>query len=581
MTEINLENILDEKEIKIFENNKFLKRITINLFKQILHVDEINSFLIGKEDICGIEFIDEIFEYLNFTFNISSSDILKIPAEGRLIVTANHPIGSLDSLALIKAISLIRHDIKIVANDILSAIDNIAEFLLPIDLENSSFKRDRLLAISQALEAEKVVIIFPAGEVSRLKGMTIKDSKWNKSPIFLSNKFSAPILPVFIRAKNSIPFHILSQVNKRLSIVLLAHELFNKKNKSLEIVIGNPIPSKTFYSNIRDSVYIKLLKKHVDKIGKNKAGLFATEKNIIHPVDCRLVIMELRNAKKLMQTKDNKLIYIVDYHKSPNVMKEISRLREITFRKVGEGTGNKKDLDKFDKYYSHLLIWDDYTLEIVGSYRIGFGKVILEEQGINGFYSSTLFNFSENFIKNVLPYSIELGRSFVRPKYWNSNALDYLWQGIGAIIAEATELKYLFGPVSISEEFTNEAISLMLTYLNKWYKPVNEIVSARNPFISNTENTESLYSLFTSDVRRSDYNILNIKLKEMNFKYPVLFKHYAEIAEDDGVDFLAFNLDSNFSNCVDGLIKIKIEIERIKEHKKERYIYPHKNKELV
>jgi len=579
MKEINLENILNEKGIKIFESNTFLKRITINLFKKILHVDEINSFLIGKEDICGIEFIDEIFEYLNFTFNISSSDILKIPAEGRLIVTANHPIGSLDSLALVKAISLIRHDIKIVANDILSSIDNISDFILPVDIENSSFKRERLLAISQALEEEKVVIIFPAGEVSRLKGITIKDSKWNKSPIFLSNKFSAPILPVFIGAKNSITFHLLSQVNKRLSIVLLAHELFNKKNKSLEIVIGNPIPSKTFYSNIRDSVYIKLLKKHVDNIGKNKNGLFATEKNIIHPVDCRLIIMELRNAKKLMQTKDNKSIYIVDYYKSPNVMKEISRLREITFRKVGEGTCNKKDMDKFDKYYSHLLIWDNDSLEIVGSYRIGFGKAILEEHGINGFYSSTLFNFSDDFIQNVLPYSIELGRSFVRQKYWNSNALDYLWQGIGSIISNTPDLKYLFGPLSISENFTKQAICLIITYTSKWYKHNEEIVKAKNPFIIESEILEELKSVFISGERRSDYNILNSKLKEMDFNYPVLFKHYAEIAEDDGVDFLAFNLDSNFSNCVDGLIKIKI--EKIKERKKERYIYPHKNKELV
>lgn len=233
MNEINFERILKEKNIKIFENNSFLESTTIKIIKKILHINEINNFLQLKGDIYGIEFIDEIFEYLNFTFKISSSDIQKIPAEGRIIITANHPIGSLDSLALIKAISLVRKDIKIVANDILSAIDNISDFILPVNIEKSSFQRERLVAISNALEAEQAVIIFPAGEVSRLKGLTITDSKWNKSPIFLSNKLHAPILPIYIHTKNSILFYALSILHKRLSTILLSHELFNKKKQTL------------------------------------------------------------------------------------------------------------------------------------------------------------------------------------------------------------------------------------------------------------------------------------------------------------------------------------------------------------
>lgn len=576
MNEINLENILEEKKYNLFSGNKILKSFTLKLLRKIIHIDEINNFLKAKGDFYGIEFIDEIFEYLNFTFKISSSDIQKIPAEGRIIITANHPVGSLDSLALIKAISLVRKDIKIVANDILSVIDNISEFILANDIEKSSFQRERIVAISQALEDEKAVIIFPAGEVSRLKGLTIVDSKWNKSSISLSNKYNAPILPVFILAQNSMLFYALSIINKRLSIILLSHELFNKKNKHLEIKIGNPIPAKTFNSSIKNSVYIKLLKKHVYKIGKRKSGLFATEKNIIHPIDCRLIRKELKNSKKLIETKDNKTIFCVEYDDAPNVMKEISRLREITFRKVGEGTGNKNDIDVFDKYYRHLVVWDDDELEIVGSYRIGMSKQIFEKHGIDGFYSSTLFNFSDDFINNVLPYSIELGRSFVRQKYWNSNALDYLWQGIGAIIATKPELKYLFGPVSISEEFSNEAISWIIAYLNKWFKPTTDSVLAKNPFAMDNVVLEETTDILNSDVRKVDLNKLKIKLKEFNLKYPVLYKHYSEVAEDDGVKFNAFNVDSDFSNCVDGFLEI--EIDKIKGKKKERYIYPHLEK---
>jgi putative hemolysin len=579
MNEINIEQILEDKNIHIFRNNSFLKNSALNILKKILHNNEINNFLELRSDITGIEFIDEVFEYLNFSFKISSTDIQKIPAEGRVIVTANHPIGSLDSLALIKAISIVRKDIKIIANDILSSIDNISEFILPIDIENISFQRERIIAISKALESEYAVIIFPAGEVSRLKGFTITDSKWNKSPIFLSNKYHAPILPVFIQSKNSIFFYILSIMNKRLSIILLSHELFNKKNKHLEIKIGNPIPAKTFNSSIKNSVYIKLLMKHVYKIGKRKPGLFATEKNIIHPIDCRLIRKELKNSKKLIETKDNKTIFYVEYNHAPNVMKEISRLREITFRKVGEGTGNKNDIDKFDKHYSHLIVWDDDELEIVGAYRIGMSKQIFDKYGIDGFYSSTLFNFSEDFIHNVLPYSIELGRSFVRQKYWNSNALDYLWQGIGAIIATKPELKYLFGPVSISEEFSNEATSWIIAYLNKWFKPTTDSVLAKTPFAMDNVVLEDKTNYLNSNIRKVDFNKLKIKLKEFNLKYPVLYKHYSEVAEDDGVKFNAFNVDTHFSNCVDAFLQI--EIEKIKEKKKERYILSHLKKEFA
>ncbi len=305
MNEISFEKIIQNKEIKFFKNNSFAEKLTIKVFKKILHINEINNFLKLKGDIHGIEFIDEVFEYLNFSFKISSSDIQKIPSEGRAIIVANHPIGSLDSLSLIKAVSLVRKDVKIIANDILAEIDNIAKFILPIDIEKTSFQRGRIVAISKALESENVVIIFPAAEVSRLKGLTITDAKWNKSPITLSRRLNAPILPVYIHAKNSILFYAFSILHKRLSIILLSHELFNKKNKHLEIKIGNPIPAKTFNLSIKDNVYAKLLKKHVYKIGKKKPGLFATEKNIIHPIDIREIRKELRNSKKLIDIKDN------------------------------------------------------------------------------------------------------------------------------------------------------------------------------------------------------------------------------------------------------------------------------------
>lgn len=581
MQKINIDKIIDERYPSFFKNKpKFFKNISLALFEKILHIKAINKVIEKNKDLRNIDFIDEIFEYLNFSFRISHKDIQRIPSEGRLICVSNHPIGSLDSLSLIKAVSEIRRDVKIVANDVLMNIINLRNIFLPFNLESRSTQKQNIIAIGEALEKEMAVIIFPAAEVSRLNWFKVSDGKWHKGAIHFSKKYKSPILPIFVDAKNSIFFYLFSIIHKGLSKVLLAHELFNKKNKTINIKIGDPIPPMAFTNNsINDKYQIKLLKKHVYLIAKNKSGIYTTEKNIIHPINRQTIKRELREAELIGTTSDEKKIILTTFDESPNVLKEISRLREITFRKVGEGTGKKYDLDKFDRYYKHLVVWDENELELVGSYRIGLGEDILNKMGPDGFYTSTIFKYEQEFIDKYISNGVELGRSFVQKKYWNTNALNYLWQGIGAFIAHHEHVKYLFGGVSMSNKYPESAKKMIVYYFNKWFGNEHILAHAVTNFTVPHSSLKNYDDLFTGSNYKEDYKILKRMLKPYGYSVPILYKHYSELCYEGGVKFLDFAVDESFENCIDGLILVNIDL--IKEEKRQRFISSHKKNLLA
>ncbi len=572
MKNIDIEKIITERFPNLLNNkSKILRSLMVNLLKKILCVDIINEFIMEHNNKYGIEFIDELFEKLNFSYSIANKDVKKIPSEGRIICVANHPIGSLDGLALLKTISDIRADVKIVANNILAEIENINNLIIPLNIFEGGMNRESVLAIGNALEKEMAIILFPAGEVSRLKWLTIRDSRWSKGAVHFAKKYNSPILPFYIEARNSALFYSISTIYKKLSTLLLPYEVFNKKNKTITIKIGDPIPSKAFTSNvINDNVQSKLLKAHVYALSKDNKGIFITEKNIIHPIDRKIIKKELNNSLLLGVTPDNKKIILTTKLESPKTLMEIARLRELTFRKVGEGTGRKLDLDLFDDYYNHLVVWDENELEIVGSYRIGNSEQILKKYGKNGFYTNTLFNYSELFTKTIMPNSVELGRSFVQAKYWNTNALYYLWLGIGAYLANFPNVKYLFGGVSISNNYPEHVKQMMVYIYSKWFKDNNDYAKSFCRFIIPIDKINKFSLIFVGQSFKEDYKQLKQMLKPYGLTVPILYKHYSDLCEDDGLKFLDFCVDRDFENCIDGLILI--DINKIKAGKKERYI---------
>jgi len=567
---INIEKMIMEKYPKL-KNNTIIKNAISKFSDSIIHQDEINNFVEKSNHLGSFEFIDEVLEYFNFNFLVADKYIENIPSSGRVVIIANHPLGALDSFALIKLISRVRKDIKIVANDFLKEFSSIEPLLIYINNSKARQKKEAISEIYNSLDKEMALIIFPSGEVSRASSTGIKDKKWHNGFLKFAHRSNAPILPIFIGGKNSKTFYSVSAINKRLSTVLLANEMFKQKDKSIDITIGEVIPNENIIPHgLKQSEVIKLHKKHLYSLKKGQS-FFLTQKAIAHPEDTRAIKKELKNSQLLGTTKDNKKIYLYSSSdKNSILLNEIGRLRELSFRKVGEGINKKRDIDKYDRYYKHIVLWDEENLEVVGAYRIAECKKIIDELGKKALYTTTLFDFNDNF-DEYLSKSIELGRSFVQPKYWGSRALDYLWYGIGAYISNNPDIKYMFGPVSLSASYSKISKDTILYFYNKNFKDKEDLVSAKIPYNFSTDKflTQTLQEEFNSVEYKENFKNLKKALSIMGTNVPTLYKQYSDLCEEGGIKFCAYNIDPDFSNCIDSFILV--EIDKIKESHKKRY----------
>ncbi len=571
MPNIDLNKVLTEKfDLKSKIGSEFWANLLLKIIKKVTRINEINYVLNKYPDKKNFDFIDEVFEYLDFSYSVSRKHKLRIPSEGKLILVSNHPMGGLDALAILNVISEVRSDVKFIANDLLLHLHNLSGLFLPFDIFTKKNYLANFKKIEKHLQKEGVLAIFPAAKVSRLSLKGIKDSKWLNGAVKLAKKHDAPILPVFVDARNSITFYIASMLYKKLSTALLPREIFKQKSKTINIKIGHQIPAEILDNSAlaSDDVLSKLLKKHVYKMGGGKKVVFKTKNNIIHPVNVKSIKNDLLNSELLGKTKDGKKIFLTDHKNSPNAIKEISRLREITFRKVGEGTGKKADLDRYDKYFKQIVLWDEKDLEIVGSYRIGIGKDIIANQGLKGFYNSSLFELDDSFKEKAVK-GIELGRSFIQQKYWKTTALDYLWQGIGAYLSKNPDTRYLFGAVSISAAYSKFAKDLIIYYYNKWYNYGSKYAKAKIPYEISDNRKNELAEIFAENSPEKDFRALKVALRNLGFTTPVLYRKYVDLCELGGAEFVDFCVNNFFNNSIDGFILL--DLDMIKEEKKERY----------
>ena len=538
--------------------------------KKVIHENDINVFLKQQEQAGPFAFVESVLDYFDFSYKFSSNQIENIPSSGRVVIIANHPLGGLDALSLIHLVKRVRSDITVVANDMLSQIEQLKPILVGVNTFGDNISKISVKEIHESLEREEALIIFPSGEVSRARPNGVKDTKWHKGFLKFATKNRAPILPIHIKAKNSALFYTISSLNKRLSTLLLPHEMFRKRNGSLEFSIGESIPFKSFANNpLEVKSQIKLFKKHLYRIAKGKKGVFATERCIAHPENRQILKQELAQCQALGQTSDGKKIYLYDYEKGSVVLQEIARLREYTFRKVEEGTGKKRDKDDYDYYYKHIILWDEKELEIAGAYRIAESNYVYENYDKEGFYTDSLFHFDDDF-KKYLNNSIELGRSFVQPKYWGSRALDYLWQGIGAYLYENPHIKYMFGAVTLSAAMPKSAQELIVYYYDKYYGNHHELLHPKDAFKFSKNAVDELAFIFESNDSKEDFRILREQLDYYGVTVPTLYKQYADLCEEGGISFMGYNVDKDFGDCVDSFILV--EIDKIKAKKRERYI---------
>lgn len=566
---IDVQKEIEKKFPNINKKQNFFKKSLFKIAKKIVHEDSINEFLTQNEHLKGLEFVDAVLDYFDFDYTVASTDLQNIPSTGKVVIIANHPLGGLDALCLLRLISQVRKDVKIVANDFLIGFEALNSLLIPIDNYKIRQSKNDIKKIYEALNNEEAVIIFPAGEVSRASSKGIKDPIWSKGFLNFAQNTSSPILPIFLDAKNSKTFYTISMINKTFSTLLLSNEMFNKKSKRINIKIGQIIPNENIVPKGLDKKYIiNLYKKHLYSLKKAKKSFFQTQCAIALPQKSVDILYELKRSELIGETSDGKKIYLYDYTDDSIVLKELGRLRELSFRKVGEGVNKKRDTDKYDIYYQHIILWDENDLEIVGSYRIGNGSFINNNIGIKGFYSNTLFKYHKSF-NTYLENSIELGRSFVQPKYWGTRALDYLWYGIGAYLKTKPEIKYMFGPVSISGTFPSAAKDLMIFYYSHYFSNDTEMIEPKIPY-QYSSHIQDLKEMFNLDDRKKDFKILKSTLNNIGVTVPTLFKQYSDICEEGGVKFLGFNVDPDFSDCVDGFILVSV--DKVKQSARKRYI---------
>lgn len=567
---LDIETLVAEKYPALLSGPAPVKTPVLQMLKHLFHEQEINQFLTQYGDLGAFEFVDRVLERFNISYLVSAREKENIPVQGRVVIVANHPLGTLDGLVLLKLIGEVRKDVRIIANDLLWQFEPLRPLLLPVDTLGQSGYRQTLRTVCDSLMQEQAVIVFPAGEVSRMGTTGIKDGPWQSGFVHFARKTNSPILPMHLSSRNSALFYSLSLIYRPIGGLMLVNEMFRKQAEDMPVRIGELIALERFdHSDLPLKTRLKLLRKHVYRLPKNKKPLFATEKPIAHPEPRMALRKALRRAPCLGQTQDGMSIYLYDYEADSPVMRELGRLRELTFRRVGEGSGQRYDLDSYDRHYQHLILWDEEALELVGAYRIGDCRRIIAEQGMTGLYAASLFRYQGPLL-TMLESAVELGRSFVQPRYWGRRSLDYLWYGIGAYLKTRPDLRYLMGPVSISAKLPQSARDLLVIYYRHYYRTAEPLALANAPYQPLASSEQEARRIFSFDDAREDFVRLKERLDLYGVTVPTLYKQYTELCEEGGVHFHDFSVDADFGYCIDGLVCV--DIERIKHKKKQRYM---------
>ena len=542
------------------------------ILMHLLSFHKINDLYANVSQKHGIESIDAIIKYLDISLEYDENDLKKLPADGSFITVSNHPFGGIDGLLLVKLISLVRSDHKVIANFLLKKVEPISEFVFSVNpFEDMPEEGSSIIGLKTAFEHLHnggVLSLFPAGEVSTNHASSlITDREWLVSAIRFIKKSRIPIVPVYFHGTNSPLFHLLGKIHPSFRTAKLPSELINKRGKTIRVRIGNPITVREqddftdihqFGRYLRSKTYCldsgTEVKHFFDYSLKGKPR----PDEIIQPLPQILIEKEIAWLKKegLLFRMKNYEVYCASSTSIPIILRELGRLREITFREVGEGTNRSADIDEFDLYYHQLIIWDSEAKTIVGGYRIGLGAEILAQFGVSGFYSHSLFKMKKGF-HGILQQSVELGRSFIVNDYQRKTLpLFLLWKGILYFLLKNPEYRYLIGPVSISNTYSEISKELIIRHIMANYYDYGKaaLVRPRKRFKVKTKDvhlndamkhlTPQLSSLdkFIGDVDRNNNGL------------PVLLKKYLGL----NAKIVAFNIDPKFNDCVDGMILLDI-----------------------
>ncbi|PAN79259.1 GNAT family N-acetyltransferase [Enterobacter cloacae] len=543
-----------------------------SLLKRLFYEDEFQQFAAAHRHLKGLDMVEQVLEHLDIVCTISARDLEQIPEHGPLVIIANHPTGTLDGLALLYAVSRVRRDVKVVTNRMLTHLEPLSSLFIPVDNMGGRTAKTSLVQMEQHLQNAGVLIFFPAGEVSRPTRKGIRDKKWHPGFIKLAGKLRVPLLPVHIQAHNSLLFYASTLLSPTLSMLLLMQQMFRRRHSQLPIKIGQQIAWHHWHSaTLSSREMAEQCRQHVMRLGKGVPGIFKTQCAIARPEDRATLKRALAQAECLGKTSDGKTIYLWQRNGQEDapLLRELGRLREIAFRAVEEGSGKRRDTDRYDDDYLHLILWDDEDLEIVGAYRFMPTASQVERHGLEGLYSYSLFHYDDK-MQDVLEHGIELGRSFIQPRYWGRRGLDYLWSGIGAYLARYPHYRYLFGPVSISGGLPPAARDLLVAFYRLWFPATHPLAASRQPYPASLPD---VLAQFGGVDYVDDLTKLKSLLGNLGCGIPPLYKQYSELCEPGGVQFIDFGSDPSFNDCVDGLVLV--DLCYLKANRYQRYIEAH------
>ncbi|HKJ43109.1 MAG TPA: GNAT family N-acyltransferase [Sunxiuqinia sp.] len=545
-----------------------------NLAKFIMYVLRFNRLNKVYEQIAdkeGIQFIGELIRILEIKCEFDENELKKIPRTGPVIIVSNHPFGGLDAILLIKILSTIRPDVKVMGNFLLKRIEPISDFFLTANPLESSKEFNpgigRLKNSIQYLNDGGALCLFPAGEVSGYNEYNkITDHQWQYSVLKYIKYSKVPVVPIYFGGHNSRFFHFAGRIHPNLQNGKLPSEFFNKKRKQLKVRVGSAISVAEqagfpevyqFGRYLRAKTYSLGTQMEVKRFFNYSLKRQKKVEPVVEAIPAETIRNEVASlsSDRLLFKVKNFVVYCAPSREIPNVLNEIGRLREITFREVGEGTNRGIDLDEFDLYYNQLFIWDDEKRQLVGAYRIGKGADILHDYGVRGFYIQSLFKMNESFMP-VLTQSLELGRSFVVKEYQRQPmSLFLLWKGILYFLLKNPDYRYLIGPVSISDNYSKTSKELIIKFIMShhfdWKHARNVQPRKSYKFKSQDPNMNVIMENM-DDINKLDRFIGDVD--ELNSGLPVLLKKYIKL----NAKIIGFNVDPKFNNCLDGLILLDV-----------------------
>jgi len=554
--------------------NKIKSKIILSSLLKLIQLDKVDHVYQSSSQKSGIEFIDDILLKLKIEYDFNSEDLKNIPQNAPFILVSNHPYGGIDGLILMSIILKKRPDFKVMANYMLQQIPQFKEHLVAIDpFEKGSNSTMNISGIKRSLNllANGIPIgIFPAGEVSsfQLNKMKVSDKMWHPVVGKLIIKSDVKVIPVYFSGQNSLLFNLLGIINPGLRTAKLPSELFNKHEK-IKVRIGKPVSTQTIKEFSDQDQLLRFLRAKTYSLGSSidvkHHFLFSKNQNdqavaVIEQTESFLIEEEinwLNENNGLLFSAQQFDIFISGANAIPNILREISRLREITFRDAGEGTNLSCDTDEFDLYYKHLFLWDKNENKIVGAYRIGEGDKLFSRFKKKGFYLNELFKFSKEF-NPVFKSSLELGRSFIVKEYQkNTFALILLWKGINEFIKRGNgKYQYLIGPVSISNKFSKLSKDILVDYISKnhYDKILADFVRPRKRYKYQHHGEEKqLRENNLKDIKLLDQIISDIEPDQS--KIPVLLKKYLM----QNAKIISFSVDPKFNHSLDGLLVMKLD----------------------